>query len=217
MPSDDVSIYDLVQIVDVLLGYRSNVGAEFAAFGIPVVVPANKDFFTYPSEINRTGYSEKEYARLIDDAVGEGWSIENMRIVYRWLAFLFTRIAVDFSDSVSAQPSAIRPKKPGFRLWLWRKMVFFIIQFGPLIRERIALRGRTSSDEAKDIFADVIEHGRSNLADSIVWKHSTTSLDRETQMLRERLGTLEKDRWGNFVSEKSLAATVSAYLATSAR
>ena len=213
MPSDDVSIYDLVQIVDVLLGYRSNVGAEFAAFGIPVVVPANKDFFTYPSEINRTGYSEEEYARLIDEAVGEGWSIEIMRIVYRWLAYLFTRIAVDFSDSVSAQPSAIRPKKPGFRLWLWRKMVFFIIQFGPLIRERIALRGRSSSEITKDIFADVIKNGRSNLAESIAWKRSATSLTRETTMLRERLVELERDRWSNFVSEKSLAKTITAYLA----
>jgi hypothetical protein len=213
MPSDNVSIYDLLQIVDVLLGYRSTVGAEFAAFGVPVVAPANKDFFTYPDEVSRTGYTEKEYGKLIDDAVVEGWSIENMRVVYRWFAFQFTRVAVDFSDSVNAKPSAIRPKKPGFRLWLWRKMVFLIIQFGPLIRERIALRGRSSSESTKDIFADVIENGRGNLAESVKWKRPKTSRDAETALLRERLEFLDRERWNNFVSEKSLAATISTYLA----
>ncbi len=213
MPSDNVSIYDLLQIVDVLLGYRSTVGAEFAAFGVPVVAPANKDFFTYPAEVNRTGYTKKEFAKLIDEAVVEGWSIENMRIVYRWFAFQFTRIAVDFSDSVDAKPSAIRPKKPGFRLWLWRKMVFLIIQFGPLIRERIALRGRSSSEATKDIFADVIKNGRGNLAESVKWKRPQTSRDAETGLLRARLTFLDRERWNSFVSEKSLAATISSYLA----
>jgi hypothetical protein len=213
MPSDNVSIYDLLQIVDVVLGYRSTVGAEFAAFGVPVVAPANKDFFTYPPEVNRTGYSEKQYAQLIDDAVVEGWSIENMRLIYRWFAFQFTRVAVDFSDSVNSRPIAIRPKKQGFRLWLWRKMVFLIIQFGPLIRERIALRGRRSSETTKDIFADVIENQRGNLADSVKWKRPMTSREEETALLRNRLTFLDRQRWNNFVSEKSLAATISAYLA----
>ena len=212
MPSDNVSIYDLLQIVDVLLGYRSTVGAEFAAFGVPVVAPANKDFFTYPAEVSRTGYTEKEFAKLIDEAVTEGWSIENMRIVYRWFAFQFTRVAVDFSDSVNAKPSAIRPKKPGLRLWLWRKMVFVIIQFGPLIRERLALRGRSSSEATKDIFADVISNGRGNLAESVKWKRAKTTLAQETTLLRERLVSLDRDRWSAFVSEKSLAATIAEFL-----
>ena len=212
MPSDNVSIYDLLQIVDVLLGYRSTVGAEFAAFGVPVVAPANKDFFTYPAEVSRTGNTEQEFAKFIDDAVVEGWSIENMRVVYRWFSFQFTRVAVDFSDSVNAKPSAIRPKKPGFRLWLWRKLVFIVIQFGPLIRERRALRGRSSSETTKDIFADVIENGRGNLAESAKWKRSQTSRDAETAILRDRLASLYRERWNHFVSQKSLAATVKRFL-----
>ena len=215
MPSDNVSIYDLLQIVDVLLGYRSTVGAEFAAFGVPVVAPANKDFFTYPAEVSRIGYTEKEFAKLIDETVTDGWSIENMRIVYRWFAFQFTRVAVDFSDSVNAKPSAIRPKKPGLRLWLWRKMVFLIIQFGPLIRERLALRGRSSSEATKDIFADVITNGRGNLAESAKWKREKTTLAQETTLLRERLVSLDRNRWSAFVSEKSLAATIAEFLSDS--
>lgn len=212
LPSDNVSIYDLLQIVDVLLGYRSSVGAEFAAFGLPVVAPANKDFFTYPAEINRTGYTEAEFARKIDAAIDEGWSIDNMRVVYRWFAFLFTRIAIDFSDSVTAKPIAIRPKRPGLRLWLWRKMVYIVIQFGPLIRERIALRGRTSSEKTKDIFADVIVNRRGSLAESRKWPRVEHNVDQETALLRARLEHLDQAVWKNFTSAKSLAATVKKYL-----
>jgi hypothetical protein len=136
-----------------------------------------------------------------------------MRIVYRWFAFLFTRIAVDFSDSVSAKPSAIRPKKPGLRLWMWRKMVFLIIQFGPLIRERLALRGRTSSEATKDIFADVIVNHRGSLAESVKWPQRSDDEATETALLRERLTSLDEHAWKAFTSEKSLAATVKKYLA----
>lgn len=215
-PGDDVSIYDLLQIVDVVLGYRSTVGAEFAAFGIPVVAPANKDFFTYPDEVNRTATTESQFATMIDQAVDEGWSLENMRIVYRWFAFLFTRIAVDFSDSVSAKPSAIRPKKPGLRLWLWKKMVFVIIQFGPLIRERLALRGRSSSEITKDIFADVVVERRDSLADSPLWPRREASIEKETTLLRNRLAYLSTEPWAGFRNERSLAATVKGYLSSSA-
>ena len=214
MPSDNISIYDLLQIVDVLLGYRSTVGAEFAAFGVPVVAPANKDFFTYPAEVSRTGNTEQEFAKFIDDAVVEGWSIENMRIVYRWFAFQFTRVAANFSDSVNAKPSAIRPKKPGFRLWLWRKLVFIVIQFGPLIRERRALRCRSSSEKTKDIFADVIKNGRGNLSDSVEWPDGTSTLADETNLLSRRLTELLRSRWGKFTSRKSLAATIARFLAS---
>ncbi|MEO5921624.1 MAG: hypothetical protein ABIQ01_10840, partial [Pseudolysinimonas sp.] len=48
MPEDGIGLYDLMQVVDVLLNFRSSVGAELASVGIPVVVPANSDFYTYP-------------------------------------------------------------------------------------------------------------------------------------------------------------------------
>jgi hypothetical protein len=213
-PSDDVSIYDLLQIVDVLLGYRSTVGAEFAGFGIPVVAPANKDFFTYPDEVSRIGETEEDFARLIDEAVNSGWSIENMRIVYRWFAFQFSRVSVDFSGAVNARPSTIRPKKPGLRLWLWRKAVFLIIQFGPLIRERIALRSRSVSDTTKDILADVIENNRGNLAESVLWPPRASDLNEETRLLRRRLSHLTQSTWKEMKSQSSLASRVREYLRT---
>lgn len=208
LPADNVSLYDLAQILDVVLGYRSSVGAELAAFGLPIVSPANKDFFTYPDEINRIGNSEKDYIEKLDYALNEGWSIENVRTSFRWYAYLFSRIAVDFSETVSAKPIAIRPKKPGLKLWLWRKMVFLVINYGPLIRERMALRGRSASQLSKDIFFDTISNGRSSVAESTVWPKLTGTFEEETLLLEGFLDKLCNGIWKDITDPLSLAGKI---------
>lgn len=208
VPTDDISLYDLMQIVDVVLSYRSSVGIELAAFGIPVVVPANADFFTYPKEINLVGNTRVEYDAQIDRAIREGWSIENSRKAFRWFAFLFSRIAVDFSDSVSARPIAIRPKKPGLRLWLWRKAVYLFIQFGPLVRERIALRNRKFPVSSQQLFLDVLEHDRVNLADSVQWNPVVSTAKEETRLLDDYLASLASTLWKDISTPDSLTTRI---------
>jgi hypothetical protein len=212
LPTDDVSLYDLMQIVDVLLNFRSSAGAELAAFGIPVVVPANRDFFTYPNELNRIGRTEAEYAQQIDEALAGGWSIEQTRRAFRWFAFLFSRVAVDLSESVHSRPIAIRPKKPGLRLWAWRKMVWVVLQYGPLVRERIALRNRHISAESRDVFYDVLEHGRGSLAESTVWPRSRTTEAAETGLLDAYLSGLSSTEWKSVDDPRSLAGRIRAHL-----
>jgi hypothetical protein len=207
-PTDDISLYDLMQILDVVLGYRSSVGGEMAAFGIPVVAPANKDFFTYPDSLQKTAYSVAEFDSLIDQAVLEGWSIENMRNAYRWYAFLFSRIAVDFSESVNAKPISIRPKKPGLRLWLWRKAVFILITVGPLIRERLALRNRSTSQLSKAVIHDVVANKLPSLAVSNAWPTRSASLEQETELLRNHLSKLCSGIWKDISAPGSLAERV---------
>lgn len=208
LPSENVSLYDLMQILDVVLGYRSSVGAELAAFGLPVVAPINRDFFTYPSEINRTGMTEEDFTSKLDAALLEGWSLENVRTSFRWYAYLFSRIAVDFSESVNSKPVSIRPKKPGFKLWLWRKMVFLVITFGPLIRERMALRGRSASQLSKDVFFDTIAHQRSSVSESTAWLETSSSLNDETQLLESYLNNLCVGIWKDISTKNSLAGKI---------
>ncbi|MBW4032845.1 MAG: hypothetical protein HIU88_09290 [Acidobacteria bacterium] len=212
LPTDDVSLYDLMQIVDVLLNFRSSAGAELAAFGVPVVVPANRDFFTYPDELNRIGRTEAEYGELIEQALATGWSIEQTRRAFRWFAFLFSRVAVDLSDSVHSRPIAIRPKKPGFRLWAWRKMVWVVLQYGPLVRERIALRNRRVAPSSRDVFYDVLENRRGSLAESSAWPVSSTSLADETRLLDQFLTELSAREWKSVTDPDSLAGRIRKHL-----
>jgi hypothetical protein len=208
MPSDGIGLYDLMQIVDVLLNFRSSVGAELAAFGIPVVVPANADFYTYPGEINRIGNDKDEYLAAINQALDEGWSIENSRRAFRWFAFLFGRIAVDLSEAVHSRPIAVRPKKPGVRLWLWKKLVFVVLQYGPLVRERLAMRNRKLSSSSEAILIDVITSKLDSASESTLWPPTRSSLQNETRLLESYLRDLCGTLWADITEPDSLAGRI---------
>jgi hypothetical protein len=215
LPSDDVSLYDLMQIVDVLLNFRSSAGSELAAFGIPVVAPANRDFFTYPEGLHAVGHTREEYARRIDDALATGWTFEQARRAFRWWAFLFSRVAVDLSESVQSRPSAIRPKKPGLRLRLWRAATWIVLQYGPLIRERIALRNRRISPNAEDVFFDVLGNTRGSLAESSAWSPIRSSAAAETRALDDHFARLLAAEWKDVDDDPlSLAGRIRRHLGT---
>jgi hypothetical protein len=210
LPSDGIGLYDLMQVVDVALNYRSSVGAELSAFGIPVVVPVNDDFFSYPREVTDFASTLDEYRDGIDAALHAGWSIENSRRAFRWFAFLFSRVAVDFSDAVSSRPSALRPKSPGLRLWVWKKLVFVFLQFGPLVRERLALRRRTISARSGAVLLDVVRERRNATSDSAPWKNESHDRERETELLDQYLGSLTSTVWKHIDDPRSLAARIRA-------
>jgi hypothetical protein len=213
LPADGIGLYDVMQIVDVLLNYSSSVGAELAAVGIPVVVPSNEQFYTYPGEINRTGHTLSQYSSEIDRALTEGWSIENSRRAFRWFAFLFGRMAVDFSEAVRSQPIAVRPKKPGFRLWLWRKLAWVFLQHGPLIRERIALRSRGLSKLSAAVLLDVVTNERASASDSPVWPTVSSTLEAETALLEQYLLDLCDKLWADVREHDSLAGRIRSHIA----
>ena len=210
-PTDAISLYDLLQIVDVVLGYRSTVGVEAASFGIPVVAPANKDFFTYPSEISLTSYSLQEFDDNIYKALVDGWSFENARKAYRWFSFLFTRVATDLSGSVRSKPIAVRPKKPGFKLWLWKKLVFLIIQYGPLIRERVSLRNKELPEEAKSKIFDVVSHYKNNLSEAN-YPSMKIEIEEEETAISDQLSFFLEEFWSEIADENSLAYRVRVFL-----
>jgi hypothetical protein len=122
-------------------------------------------------------------------------------------------MSIDFTESVNAKPLAIRPKKPGLKLWLWRKFVFLFIQFGPLIRERLALRQRATSQLSKDIAFDVISNTRGSVAESELWPALNGTLDEETAALDDQLLLLTETLWKDVTAPNSLAGRIRNYLA----
>jgi len=208
VPDDDVSLYDLMQIVDVTLGFRTSVGVEFASFGTPVVIPANAEFFTYPDEINLIGHSIAEYEAKIGEALAAGWSLDHSRRAFRWLAFLFGRLAVDLSESMSSRPMAIRPTRPGLRLAVWKAMVYVVLQFGPLVIERRALRARRFPAFARRLFRDVLLARRENLADSPLWPARPPSAEEEQALLVGYLRGLTDTIWADIDDPRSLTARI---------
>ena len=212
VPSDDVSLYDLIQIVDVVLNFRSSAGAELMAMGLPVVVPANSNFYTYPNELNLIGHTKRDYEKLIRKAAVEGWSLDNARRAFRWYGFFFGRVAASFTETYTSRPTSIRPKKPGFRLWLWKKAIYVILQRGPLILERLALRRGPLPNQTVQLFDDVLQKNLDTVSDSRLFVSAPASIEDETKFLEEFFTGLLSAQWKDVAEENSLAGRVRAAL-----
>jgi len=98
-PSDGVSVYDLAQEAEVFLNAWSNVGAEMALFGLPVVL-YQRDVINYPSALNEVADSVDEYFVAIDRAVAAGWDFARIRQAFLWFAVKFVEGTLDLSASV---------------------------------------------------------------------------------------------------------------------
>lgn len=182
------------------------------AMGIPVVVPSNSNFYTYPNDINRIAHTKSEFVKMIREAVSEGWSLENSRKAFRWYGFLFDRVSVGFSETYTSRPTALRPKKPGLKLWLWKKMVYIVLQYGPLVRERIALKRPPLPATSIQKFADVLDHKLDTVSDSSLWNKPASSLKEETAYLRSFFEELTTHQWSDVNETNSLAGRVRAAL-----
>ncbi len=129
-PTDEISIYDLMQYTDVVLNKRSSAGIEMMAYGLPVVLPGNEFVFSCPPDICLVAKDEASYEELIIQALEEGWSIENVRKAYRWLGFLFRATTVDVRKVSGSKVSSLRPKKSRTMLAIWRVLTFIYLQSG---------------------------------------------------------------------------------------
>ena len=110
-PTDEVSIYDLADIADVFLNAWSTAGKEMSLLGLPVVIYSPKLIF-YPSDLNYVGITEKEYFAEIERALIEGWSLEHVRMTYRWLAVEYGHGVIDIHDGYPHREHLQPPRFP---------------------------------------------------------------------------------------------------------
>lgn len=92
-PSDDVSIYDLIKVVDVLLTGISSVGGEFLAFGIPVICHESSKLKAYPPECVSTVLRREDYEDLIDATLSKGVGLTDVVMYFRWKNFQFSNMS----------------------------------------------------------------------------------------------------------------------------
>jgi len=115
-PKDQISLHDLIKITDVGLNATSTSGIELGMFGAPVVLYDSNQLFSYPSEINYVAKDPEDYFKKIDMAIKDGWSIENVRMVFRWLSYKFEYVSIDISDGLGKIKELPRFVKLYYRL-----------------------------------------------------------------------------------------------------
>ncbi len=88
-PDQEISLYNILSEVDVVLTGWSATGVEALAFGIPVVTYDQK-LPSYPADIHLTGSSEAAYRANIEAALDLGRRPEQAVSALHWLAVSFS-------------------------------------------------------------------------------------------------------------------------------
>jgi hypothetical protein len=86
LPEDEVSLYDLAPITELLINSSSTVGLEFAALGVPSICVSPTTLSAYPPDISTPIHSKKQYLEILSEPRAQKTTI--MRTTsFRWLVF----------------------------------------------------------------------------------------------------------------------------------
>lgn len=187
-PDDEISIYALADKTDLLLNWRSTVGVEFLALGIPVLVPSCSNLLSYPIELNHLGESALEYEKLILQLVNENWSMTNVYNAYTWMTFLsnFAALPIDSTERAPQKITLLRPTAPGLSLRIWDKLVSNFLTYIPLFLEKRSVKGWSLPIEQVAIINATLQMEAPSLAETIL------ALKNEPDMLSDSDGCLEE-------------------------
>jgi hypothetical protein len=183
-PSDEISLYDLMQYTDVVLNRRSSAGLEMMSYGLPVVIPGDEFLFSCPPDICLVAKDTDDYDRLIMKAIEDGWSIENVRKAFRWLGFLFHATTVDVFEASNSRISTIRPKKSQLMIKVWRWLAFIYLHSGLTRSEQSDMLKVSKDLQPLDRLIETVS--RNNVGIHVVTQledYAGSSVDLETEQL----------------------------------
>jgi hypothetical protein len=196
LPSDKIALYDLLMEVDVALIAWSSAGMEAGMLGIPVVTYAG-DVLLFPRQLTYDANSREEYARLVDRAIGAGWSLERSRAFFRWAVLMMVRTRIDLTNGAST------PTRQGWLNRLMRRASRRLaLAMTSLSREELGLRLRARRlSDATRIFS-LLDHNRSAFYDDDTVL-TGCDLQTETAALRRQLRKISE-----FVEKRRGSAAV---------
>jgi hypothetical protein len=187
-PTDNVSLYDLMQYTDVVLNYRSSAGVEMMSYGLPVVLPGNYHVFSSPPGLCLTATDKQNYEDLIFQALDEGWSLENVRKTFRWLGFLLCSTVVEVHQKSPSRIARHRPKTSEKALKAWRFLAFAYLQSGFLMSERNQMREATHEMKNLDnLVKAILENRRGIYLLNRRSEFDKSSIDEETYGIQKDL------------------------------
>lgn len=165
IPQDNISIYDLLQNIDVLVTGWSATGVEALAYGIPVVTYDDK-MPSYPETIHFTGSSETDYIHNIDKALQYGRSINFAVNGYKWLAFNFSLGVIRTPKFITVTPFNN----------IFKKIIYKVMnKLFPLLVFKYDINSHDDFNGGVSLFIDMI----SNDDDSLYCQLNSTVTDKE--------------------------------------
>jgi hypothetical protein len=187
-PSDNISLYNLLDCVDVVTTGWSVTAVEALILGVPVVT-YDQRLPSYPKDIIYTGTDAETYFSNLDEALVAGWSFSNVVNGFRWMAYNFTQCTVTVSKTHGRHERASR----GFLERVFNRLKLHYPAVGKpldLIRWRQARVAATVVNkmllEGADAIAAVTQGAGRDLSDK-----------EEHYIIRRELAQLRTLMWGS--------------------
>ena len=194
LPTDNISLYEMINNVSLALNYGSSAGIEYLCFGVTVINAVSQDFLVAPMDISHNAKNEFELEQQILKHFGSDFEIGHAVKAFRWLSFQFNRSARFIYENNVSSFSHVRPKKSGVRLKLWNIGVRLVITRFPTILERRQIKITKSNFAELEDFQAMFENNLSGLHEIERGTDSTASDDfnfvtESVQILRRRIMT----------------------------
>jgi hypothetical protein len=159
-PDDQLSLYDLAEVVDVFANAWSSVGKEMGLLGIPVVLYCS-ELPLYPADLNYVGESRQTYFAALEQALADGWRRDNIVKAYRWCAIEYGSMLIDIADAYDASeyPST------SFAARAWARLLRAL---DPLWRQRRDCARRPPRMRAQAQIAALFASGADSVLDARV-------------------------------------------------
>ncbi len=182
-PTDEISFYDLVQIIDVGLVSTSTTGLQLVTLGIPIGIHNVGLLTGYPVDLGTGIVTKLEYQLFLDSCHNLEWSSENVLMGLKWHSYLFRCLSIDLSVQGNTESSQQKgranfrkTKLPDVRDLLplrLKKLLWYSRLMSPIINQierRRAIKrvdfAAINESDAQRVLA-VIEHAQADLGSTL--------------------------------------------------
>jgi hypothetical protein len=193
-PTDNISLYEMINNVSLALNYGSSAGVEFLCFGVPVINAVSQDFLVAPIDICPNAKDKDELEQQILNLYESELDMGLVVNAFRWFSFQFNRSSRFVFENKVSSFSQIRPKRFGMRLKMWNIAVRLAVTRFPTILERRQIANTKSEITELADFETVLVKGLSGLHEVERYSEPPASDDlihitASTKNLRRRVTT----------------------------
>lgn len=195
-PTDNLSLYDIMEEVDVFLNGWSTTGKEMSHLGLPVITYC-RPILHYLPDLMIPAATPEQYFDEAVKALSTPFDFERIRRAYRWQAWEFVRMSLEITDAFRHDEL----KKPGI---LYRGLNKLTRR--GLMRAQLRLRAllRPRKLKAADTLLEFLERDDAySVADVFRFQGAVPSRAEETSLIKAELKKIYFGLYGTHEADAS--------------
>jgi hypothetical protein len=119
-PNDNISLYEIISKVDLVLTFWSSAGLEASSFGCPIIVPQNP-ICAYTAIADKVSQTVEQYWNDILEGVDCSWDMQRVIKTFRWMWLNHFGGTISLESSGNRMPNMFN-KLHDLRNWILKKI-----------------------------------------------------------------------------------------------